>query len=137
MEIKKNLLLSICILSSVIGLVLIYLAAIKIQPLETELGEIDSQLVGRAVKSSGYIAYKSANPAGHVFLTISSNKAKIQVPLFAGLMSKLIESGLSEEKLAKGVKISVTGLVDEYRGSLQIVPRKVDDIKILGDGYNP
>lgn len=102
-----------------------------------ELGEIDSQLIGRTVKVSGYIAYKSLNPAGHVFLTVSSDKAKIQVPLFAGLMSKMTESGLPEEKLDKGTKISVTGLVDEYRGSLQIVPRKIEDIEILGGNHNP
>lgn len=120
-----------------LGLILIYFAAIKIEPMEIELGEIDSQLVGRSVKFSGYIAYKTSNPAGHVFLTVSSGKAKIQVPLFAGLMSKLIENGISEDKLEKGKKISVTGMVDEYRGSLEIVPRRVEDIKILGDGYNP
>jgi len=137
MELKKNLLVIICLLSSIFGLVLIYVAATKIQPLEMELGEIDSQLIGRTVRVSGYIAYKNLNPAGHVFLTVSSGKAKIQVPLFAGLMSKLNENGLSEEKLEKGARISITGMVDEYRGSLQIVPRKVEDIKILGDNHNP
>lgn len=137
MELKKNLLLIICLLSSVFGLVLIYVAATKIQPLEMELGEIDSELIGRTVKISGYIVYKNSNPAGHVFLTVSSGKAKIQVPLFAGLMNKLIDNGLPEEKFEKGTRISVTGLVDEYRGSLQIVPRKVEDIEILGGNHNP
>lgn len=40
---------------------------------------------------------------------------------------------MTEEDFVKGSKISVAGLVDEYRGQLQVIPRKPDDLKILGE----
>jgi DNA/RNA endonuclease YhcR with UshA esterase domain len=33
--------------------------------------------------------------------------------------------------LKKGQKIVVSGVVDEYKGKLQIIPRKASDIKVV------
>jgi len=33
--------------------------------------------------------------------------------------------------LRKGQKIVVSGMVDEYKGKLQIIPRKASDIKVV------
>jgi len=131
MKLKENSLILICLVSSISGLTLIYIAAINIQPKQLKLSEINFDFVGRAVKTSGYIVYKSSHPAGHVFLTISEGKSKIQVPLFAGFMNALNGNGLTNDDFIKGRKIEVEGLVGEYLGSLQIIPRKADDIKIL------
>lgn len=130
-NIKQNKLLLICLFSSVIGLVLIYLAAINIQPSTIKINEIDSRLIGKTVRTTGYIIYKNNHPAGHVFLTIGDGQAKIQVPLFAGFVNSLNENDVSVDDFRKGVRISITGLVDEYKGQLQILPRKPNDIKIL------
>lgn len=129
----KSSLVFICFFLSAAGLGLIYFAAINIQPADLSLEEVDYQLIGRAVKTSGYITYKNTHPEGHVFLTISENGKKMQVPLFAGFMNSLNGNGLTENDLKKGVKISVTGLVGEYKGQLQIIPRKPDDVEILGE----
>jgi len=130
---ESKILVSICLFSSILGLTLIYIAAVNIQPLETEIGEIDYQLMGRTVKTTGYISYKRTHPEGHIFLTISDNGATIQVPLFAGFVNALNGNGLTENDLRKGAQISITGLVDEYKGQLQVTPRKPDDVKILGE----
>lgn len=132
-SLAKNSLVFICFILSAVGLGLIYIAAINIQPALLSLEEVDSQLIGRSVKTSGYISYKKIHPEGHVFLTISENGRKIQVPLFAGFMNALNGNGLTENDLKKGVKISVSGLVGEYKGQLQIIPRKPDDVEILGE----
>jgi DNA/RNA endonuclease YhcR with UshA esterase domain len=130
-KIRQNKLILICLFSSVIGLALIYVAAINIQPSTIKIGEIDSRLIGKTVRTTGYIIYKNNHPAGHVFLTIADGQAKIQVPLFAGFVNSLNENDVFVDDLRKGTKIMVTGLVDEYKGQLQIVPRKPNDIKIL------
>lgn len=128
---KQNKLIFICIFSSVFGLILIYLAAINIQPTSIKISQIDSKIIGKTVKTAGYITYKSNHPAGHVFLTIADGESKIQVPLFAGFVNNLNENGISPEDFRKGARISVTGLVGEYKGQLQVVPRKSNDLKIL------
>jgi DNA/RNA endonuclease YhcR with UshA esterase domain len=130
-NIKQNKIILICLFASVFGLVLIYLAAINIQPSSIKISEIDSRLIGKTIRTTGYIIYKSNHPAGHVFLTIADGQAKIQVPLFAGFVNSLNENDVSVDDFRKGVRISVSGLVDEYKGQLQILPRKPNDIKIL------
>lgn len=130
---KKDFLILICFLTSVVGLILIYIAAINLEPKQIELKDVTSELVGRSVLTSGKIVYKKTHAAGHLFLTISDEDTKIQIPLFAGFMNTLKEVGLTEHDFEIGLKISVSGLVDEYQGQLQIIPRRDGDIKILND----
>jgi DNA/RNA endonuclease YhcR with UshA esterase domain len=130
-NIGRNKLILVCFLSSLAGLVLIYLSAVSIQPSTIKINEIDSRLVDKTVRTTGYIIYKSNHPAGHIFLTIAEGEAKIQVPLFAGFVNSLNENDVSIDGFRKGAKIMVTGIVGEYKGQLQIVPRKPEDIKIL------
>jgi len=129
----KNVLIWICLLTSVIGLALIYIAAINLQPTQIKLKDINPELVGRSVSTKGEIVYRRTHDAGHLFLTISDDDTKIAIPLFAGYMSNLKEVGITEDDFQVGTEISVSGLVDEYQGQLQIIPRRVNDVKILSD----
>ena len=129
----KNILVLISLLTSVIGLVLIYIAAINLQPKQIELKDITPELVGRSILTKGKIIYRKTHAAGHLFLTISDGDTKMAVPLFAGYLNTLKEVDLTEDDFYVGVEISVSGLVDEYQGQLQVIPRRVDDVKILSD----
>lgn len=135
MRLKENTLTLVCLLSSLSGLALVYIAAINIEPRQLPLSEITFELVGRSVETSGYISYKSEHPNGHVFLTINDGDAAVQVPLFAGYMNALEKNGIDEGDFRKGDVIAVRGLIGEYRDQLQIIPRTADDIKILSDGF--
>jgi DNA/RNA endonuclease YhcR with UshA esterase domain len=130
---EKKILILTCFLISIIGLVLIYIATINIEPKQIELKNINYELVGRFVSTTGEIVYKKSHDAGHLFLTISDNKTNIQIPLFSGFMNSLNEVGITKSDFKLGSKISISGLVDEYQGQLQVVPRKKDDIKILSE----
>ena len=127
----KDPLLFLSLICSFIGLVLIYFAARNLQPKEMSISEITPELIGRTVTTHGIIVYKKVHPEGHVFLTISDNKTKIQVPLFAGYMKSLEERNLTKRDFKVGEELIVSGLVDEYRGSLQIIPRKLNDVRIV------
>lgn len=131
---RINKLTIICLLCSIAGLLLIYIATINTQPTEIPINEITTDLIGRTITTSGYIVYKSSNPAGHVFLTLSdNNKTKIEIPLFAGFMNSLSEVGITEQDFKEGSRVLVSGLVDQYQGQLQVQPRKASDIQILSD----
>ena len=136
LKFRENLVPIVCLLSSFLGMVLIYFAAINIQPKELRLGEITPDLLGKTVTSTGKIIYRNSHPAGHIFLTISDGDNKIQVPLFSGFVNGLEDSGTSTDNFKKGRTVSVTGLVSEYNGELQIIPRKYEDIVILDDSYD-
>ena len=127
----KDKLSLICFITSVIGLVLIYVAAINLEPQRIELKDVTPELVGRSVSTTGEIVYRRSHDAGHLFLTISDGDTKIAVPLFAGYLNTLKKVGLTEDDFYVGAEISVSGLVDEYQGQLQIIPRRKDDVKII------
>ena len=128
---ERDPILFLSLVCSLIGLFLIYIATINLQPREIEISDITPELIGRTVTTHGIIVYKKVHPEGHVFLTLSDNKTKIQVPLFAGYMNSLKERNLTEKDFKPGEKLIVSGLVDEYKGSLQIIPRKLSDVKLV------
>lgn len=117
----------LCLLSSIIGLLLIYYAALMLKPMRLRLDEIDLELVGRKVATTGYIIYRRNHVAGHVFLIISNRRAKIEVPIFSDLASKL----KNVRELKVGRKVFVSGVVDYYKGRLQIIPRKPEDVRLI------
>ena len=129
MKTKINLTL-ICFLSSIAGLGLIYIAAINIEPSKVALSDINFEMTGHSVATTGYVSYKSEHPAGHIFLTVSDGKrASLQVPLFSGYVGSMKSAGLNPN-FQKGDELEIEGLVGEYKGQLQIIPRKPGDISL-------
>jgi DNA/RNA endonuclease YhcR with UshA esterase domain len=129
-SLKANLILIICLLCSIVGIFLIYFFAKSTSPSTIKLSDIDFDMIGRVVSSEGKIVSRNVHEAGHLFLVIEDEGKRIQVPIFASLMNKLNEAGLSAKDFAIGKRLSITGLVSEYREQIQIVPRKVEDIRI-------
>jgi len=135
MENKKNPLIIVCSITSIVGLFLIYIAASSIQPKIMPLKEITHEYIGRSVTTSGYILYKRTHPSGHLFLTIADDTdgSKLETPLFSGFMNSLKDINIDKNDFKIGRTIVVTGIVDEYRGNLQVTPRKPSDIEFVDD----
>jgi DNA/RNA endonuclease YhcR with UshA esterase domain len=137
MVLQKNRLVYVCLVCSIVGLALIYVAARSIRPSSTPISGITFDMVGRSVKTTGFISYKSNHQNGHIFLTITDGDgSSLQVPLFAGFVSSFEQHNkqrATADELRRGSLIEIEGLVGEYRGQLQVVPRKPDDLKILYD----
>lgn len=132
MEFTSKNMLAISAASSVLGLILIYLSALGIESTKMEISEITFDHVGMSVRISGKVAYANQHPAGHVFLTVTDGNSVIQVPLFSAVANEIKNSEL-QTMPEKGSLITVTGTVGEYKGSLQIIPRKSSDLEV--DGY--
>ena len=122
---KNYFMLKAYVATSLLGLILIYIAAITIQPSQTPLSSIDASFVGRTVTTSGYV--QKVSSGNNVFITISDNSATIGMPLFANFLQS---TKIDTDRLRVDKKISVTGLVDEYNGQLQIIPRKASDVVV-------
>jgi DNA/RNA endonuclease YhcR with UshA esterase domain len=131
MGIKEKILLVACILISLAGLILIYFSALAISPLETKIGKIDSSYVGKLVSTTGKISYVRTHSAGHVFLILTDGSSRIEVPIFSSLMNQLKVKGITQYDFKKGMNVRITGIVGEYKGELQIIPRKASDVQIL------
>ena len=131
MELKKSLLLIVCLLVSLAGLAFIYFSISKIFPSELKIGDVDSNLSGQAISVTGKITYVRTHSAGHVFLTLSDGDSEIEVPVFSSVMNQLKSDGITQYEFRKGKTLRVTGIVGEYKGQLQIVPRKASDVQFL------
>ncbi|HDJ96531.1 MAG TPA: hypothetical protein ENG45_00480 [Candidatus Aenigmarchaeota archaeon] len=127
----KNPIVTISLICSLLGLTLIYIAATSIKPKFVRLDKINYEMVGKSVTTSGYISYVRHHPAGHVFLTLSKGKSKVQVPLFAGFLKSLEKVKIYPSSFKRGKKLEVSGLVGEYKGMLQVIPRKPEDIRLI------
>ena len=133
MGISKNYLVLISLLTSIIGLILIYLASVNLEPQEIQISDITADMEGRKLLTTGHLTEKRVHENGHLFLTISDDKSKLQVPLFSDFMKNLNQKGITKDDFDIGDKISVQGTLENYKGTLQIIPKSLDDVKILGD----
>ena len=133
MKIPENHLILASLLASLIGLALIYVATINIEPQEIAISDITADMEGRKLSVTGHLVEKKRHEAGHLFLTISDDNAKIQVPLFSDFMKSLSGAGINEADFHLKDKISVRGIVENYKGKLQIIPKSLNDVKILGE----
>lgn len=133
MKFIKNQINLISLLSSLVGLILIYYATTNIEPQQMSINDITADMEGRKVSIAGLLVDKRLHEDGHLFLTISDRTSNMQVPLFADFMKNLEQIGITDKDFRIKSKISVDGIVENYRGSLQIIPRNLGDIKILGE----
>jgi DNA/RNA endonuclease YhcR with UshA esterase domain len=126
----KDKIILISLFCSILGLVLIYISAKNLKPIYLEIDQINPILIGRYVSTIGYISRIRKHPEGHIFLTISNGKKKVNIPLFSDLVNTLNENGIKVNDFKKGRKIAVSGFVSEYMSRIQIIPRKPEDIKL-------
>jgi DNA/RNA endonuclease YhcR with UshA esterase domain len=112
---------------SVAGLLLIYVAASSAEPESTEIGKLTGELTGRTVTVEGEVKEQRDHKDGHIFLTLTDGGSDLDVPVFSNLAGAMDTS-----LLRKGAELRVTGAVDEYRGKVQVVPRKPEDLEFLG-----
>ncbi len=126
----KDSVLVLSLISSVVGLALIYVASAGSQTKYISIGDITPDMVGRTVSTGGHISDVDYNPKGHVFLTIDDNGNGMQVALFYDYVKALNGAGLTSKDFVKGRLINVSGTLDIYNNALQIIPRKVGDLKV-------
>jgi DNA/RNA endonuclease YhcR with UshA esterase domain len=119
---KKILIISSTI--TIFGICLLFYLAKTSKPNFVPLSEIDSTYIGKTISTSGRIVSVNYNK-GNIFLKIYDNNSSINVPVFSNIAKYL------NFNLKKGQKIVVSGVVDEYKGTLQIVPRKASDIRVV------
>ena len=133
MKLSKNFLTILSLFTSIAGLVLIYIASLNIEPQKIAISDITGDMEGRRIIITGYLVEKRKHEDGHLFLTISDNKTKMQVPLFSDFMSSLNQIGITADDFHLNDKISVRGALENYKGKLQVVPKNLNDVKTLGE----
>jgi DNA/RNA endonuclease YhcR with UshA esterase domain len=124
--VEERHLLGASFLVSTAGLVLLYLISIHSTPPLVKVSELTYDDVGLRVTVKGEVISKKAHKDGHVFLKIADDTGKLSIAIFNSLAENLKEK---ETCLQEGKEIEVTGEVEEFRGSLEVIPRDSGDVK--------
>lgn len=96
---------------------------------QTQQLGINKDNIGEIVTIEGAVITKYMHPDGHTFLNIKTtgNGANIEVPLFKTL-------NYNSDNLTIQSIITVKGKITEYKGKLEVIPEKTEDINIISKG---
>jgi DNA/RNA endonuclease YhcR with UshA esterase domain len=91
-------------------------------PIKLMIGSIGQEDIKKRVSIEARIKARREHKNGHIFLTVSDDTGQIKVPVFSG-------KGIDTAQLQVGRFFSFTGLVQSYKGELQIVPARSQDVR--------
>ena len=101
---------------AVIGLVGIYFAVMNIKPIELKIESIEDSMNGRLVKISGRIDNIRKSRTGNFYWTVNDGN-NITVPILDNKFKSL--------DVKSGDMIEIIGLVTEYNGELEVMPKEI------------
>lgn len=113
----------LCCAFSVSGLFSIYLVSSSFEAPVYSIDEITKDMVGTTVTISGKIVSHTYHRDGHIFMTVSDDTGDIRVTVFSDLATKI-----NPDNIAKSAAVKITGSVDEYKGSMQVIPRSPNGV---------
>lgn len=120
-----NYIAVVSFVTSIIGLGMIYVTASNFEPSVMELKDVGHDMVGNTITTEGQIRSKTLHKNGHMFLTLTDGRKELDVPVFSSVMKDV-----DHRPFRKGEYLTVTGVVDEYRKNLQVIPRKPNDLNL-------
>ena len=118
--IEKEVLLSLILFF--VGIFILYFSSIFYKPKILKIQEITKELIGKKVCVKGEISYVRRTKKA-IFIKVFDDTQEIFIPIFSYLANKI------SEKIEKGKKVVVCGVVDEYKGILELKPYSLNDIK--------
>lgn len=109
---------------SVLGLfILAYVSSVLVPPV-SRVGDIGSDCVGKQVHLRGNVSGYRLFSGGSSVFTLSDGSGNISVYLQYSISKALPE-------IADAHSVDVVGEVDEYRGSLEVVPKNRESVRVL------
>jgi DNA/RNA endonuclease YhcR with UshA esterase domain len=112
---SKYMTLLIFILA-ITGLIIIYVSVKNITPLELKIESIENSMVDRIVKIDGKIENIRKSKTGNFYWTVGDGN-NITVPILDDKFKKL--------EVKSGDTVEVIGLVTEYKGELEVMPKEI------------
>jgi exonuclease VII large subunit len=111
----------ICIAGSVVSLALIFVLCSLLQPLETGICSLSPEHIGKTVSVEGEVADISNFTDGSLFFTLSRDGCEVKVVMWKDAVSAMSIMGSDAGSIKANSTVKVSGDVEVYRGSLQIV----------------
>ena len=111
---------------SLTGIAVIYAAAMQVRPMMTPIASLDNEFVGLKAVISGQVVDSYEHEDGHLFLKLRDDSGgMVSVPVFARVRAEL------GEPIELLDVVQVTGEVKLYRGELELIPERADDLRVV------
>jgi DNA/RNA endonuclease YhcR with UshA esterase domain len=105
------------LLLAMIGMAAVYVAAQNIEPQELEVYQVKDAMDGKVVVVTAPLCKIRKMKTGSVFWSIGDEAENVTVPL--------LDARLRLIPAMEGDIVSVTGLISEYNGEMEIVPKDI------------
>ena len=112
MKMKENLLIKICLVSVVIGIIIMFVSSKTIHPKEIKIKDISEKY--NYIKIVGKITEVSTSKSGTTFLKIKDDSGTIDAIIFKNSIKNL-------DNIKSGEKIEVIGKPEKYKGKMEII----------------
>lgn len=116
MGISQSALTIIILILALGGLTGIYFAVSSLEPAETGISAIEESMIGKLVKITGTIDNIKKTSSNNIYWTVDDGSS-ITVPL--------LDSKFKKISAAKGDIVEVVGLVSQYNGELEVMPKEI------------
>ena len=117
---EKNL-LKLCLTCSILGLVILFIGVQYVEARVMYVGEIGEKEIGNLVSVKGRV-YSRYYTGEHMFFTLKDKTGEIKVVVFENTIKRL---GIEPGEIKNGLEISIEGVVERYKGELEILPERV------------
>jgi DNA/RNA endonuclease YhcR with UshA esterase domain len=117
--IQENAMIFALLILVAFGLGLIYYSVSLTESAETEIINLENFPKGSLVKISGEISKLSKSKTGNIYWTVDDGTASITVPLLGSIADDY-------RNIAKNSLVAVTGLISEYNGELEVMPKEIE-----------
>lgn len=118
---KESFLIRICLIGASVGLIALYFLSLMITPVDVAPSEIRQDLLGRKVVMSGTVRELRQHPNGHIFFELEDESGSSDIVIWEEKAEQLRLSGVDLDRIRNGIILNITGSVELYRGSLQVV----------------
>jgi DNA/RNA endonuclease YhcR with UshA esterase domain len=120
-NINRSVQITILVLAlALLGLAGIYFAVINLEPTEMSIAAIEEGMTGKLVKVAGTIDNIRKTSSNNIYWTVSDGSSA------AGMTVPLLDAKFKKIPAMKGDSVEITGLVSDYKGELEIMPKEIN-----------
>jgi DNA/RNA endonuclease YhcR with UshA esterase domain len=126
---KRNRLLLLAVLGSVIGVVSLYAYATTIQAREVAIGDVGGDDVGSLVRVRGLLKDVSTTSGGSLRMVVMDPETYSTVGVF--IPRDVVDGMEGLEEFVPGASLTVVGEVQEYRGRVELYVSSPRDVRVV------
>jgi exonuclease VII large subunit len=122
---NENQLLRISFVGTITGLIFLYFIVSQVAYDHVKIDEITGNTIGRMIETEGIVSGLYFHKNGHVFFDLAAGDDKVRTVIWENIVDELSLKGVDFSKMKNGVKLSIKGSVELYKGELEIIAKSI------------